>query len=193
MTKEDARENQEKQAASEDVISLPKKEYEATLARLKEFEAKKDQLLRSAADFDNAKKRLARERDEFIKFSQENMIRELLPVLDNLERALAHAGDEKGEASRGIATGVQMVFKQLGEILKTQGLKRMKTLGEKFDPHCHEAVGFVESAGKEDEIVEEVEAGYLLHEKLIRAAKVRVGSAKNSALSSAEEKQDEIT
>ena len=176
------------QKENPDEIVLPRKDYDELLARAKELEAMKDRYLRSAADFDNAKKRLMREREEFVKFSQEAMVRELLPVLDNFERALAHAADPKGEHLKGLIAGIQMVHKQLGEILKNQGLKRLKTAGEIFNPHHHEAVAFVHEPGKEDEIVDEVEPGYFLHDRLLRAAKVRVRRS-----SPAEEKQDEIT
>lgn len=175
-------------------VSLPKAEYEALLARLKDLEGLKDQLLRSAADFDNAKKRLLKEREEFIKFSQENLIRELLPVLDNFDRALAHLPETKDPSVKGVIAGIQMVFKQISEILKNQGLKRLETAGKTFDPHCHEAVGYVEKGGREDEIIEEVEPGYMLHDRLLRAAKVRVqisSSAKKNSID--EEKQEEIT
>lgn len=157
---------------NDEEIRLPRAEYEELLRRMKELEGMKEQLLRSAADFDNAKKRLARERDEFVRFSQENLIRQLLPVLDNFERALAHAGESS--ASEGLVSGIQLVFKQLVEILKKQGLTRLVTVGQKLDPHQHEVVSHLQQEGPEDEIVEEVEAGYLLHDRLLRAAKVRV-------------------
>jgi molecular chaperone GrpE len=181
---------------AEDKIQVSKKEYEELQARVKELEALKDKFLRSAADFDNAKKRLMRERDEFIKFGQENLIRSLLPVVDNMERALAHAGEEKDSNAKALVTGLQMVWRQLMEILKGQGLTRIKTAGEKFDPHWHEAVGHVEEKGKEDEIVEEVEPGYKLHDRLLRAAKVKIRVSPSRArvdFKSEEDKQDEIT
>lgn len=153
--------------------ALSLKEHEELLARLRELEAMREKWLRSAADFDNAKKRLAREKEEYLKFSQENLIRSLLPVLDNFERALAHGPSEKSGAS-GVLAGIEMVYKQLNEILKAQGLKRIKTVGEIFDPHAHEAVAFVQDEGRDHEIVEEVEAGYYLHDRLLRAPKVRV-------------------
>ena len=164
--------------------ALSRQEHEELLRRLKELEDLRDRFMRGAADFENAKKRLARERDEFVKFSQEGILRGLLPVLDNFERALAHAGDSKDP----IAAGIQMVFKQMNEILKNQGLVRFKAAGELFDPRRHEVVSFVPGGGREDEIVEEVEPGYFLHDRLLRAAKVRVRSSK-----SPEEKTEEIT
>ncbi len=176
-----------------DEITLSRAEYEALFAKVKELEAGKDQFLRAAADFENAKKRLTRERDEIVKFSQENLIRDLLPVLDNLERALSHAGEIKDSAAKGVVAGIQMVFKQLQEVLKGQGLKRLQTVGEKFDPHQHEAVTFLHEEGKEDEIVEEIQPGYFLHQRLLRAAKVKVRVHPQANSSESEEKQEEIT
>ena len=181
----------ESQAEAVSPLTVSKEEHENLLARFKELEDMRERLLRGAADFENAKKRLAKERDEFVKFSQENLLRELLPVLDNFERALAHAGAPKEPALKGIVAGIHMVFKQINEILKNQGLRRLKTLGETFDPHQHEAVGYSHEPGKEGEIVEEIEPGYFLHDRLIRAAKVRVRSP--HAPKAPEEKQDEIT
>ena len=175
-------------------VRLPRAEYEQLLNRLKELEGVREKLLLSAADFDNAKKRLARERDEFVRFSQENLIRHLLPVLDNFERALAHAG--ASPASEGLVAGIQLVFKQLAEILKRQGLTRLVTVGQRLDPHRHEVVGHVPQEGPEDEIVEEVEAGYLLHDRLLRAAKVRVRvspSSEDATPRAVGEKEEEIT
>ena len=188
-------ESKENQAPPQDEIVLPRAEYESLLARLNELEGMKEKLLRSAADFDNAKKRLLKEREEFIKFSQENLIRQLLPILDNFERALAHAGEVKDSSVKGIVSGIQMVYKQVSELLKNQGLKRLKVVGEKFDPHLHEAVGHAEQEGREDEIVEEIEAGYSLHDRLLRAAKVRVRVSPSSKkkFQPQEEKQEEIT
>ena len=168
-------------------VTLSRQEYEELLRRLRELEDSRDRFLRGAADFENAKKRLARERDEFVKFSQENLLRDLLPVLDNFERALAHAGVSKDP----LISGILQVFKQMNEIFKNQGLVRLKTVGEIFDPARHEAVAFVPGKGREDEIVDEIEPGYLLHDRLLRAAKVRVRSSQ--AFKAQEEKNEEIT
>lgn len=171
-------------------VTLSRQEHEDLLKRLQELEQLKERLLVSAADFENAKKRLARDRDEFVKFSQESLIRDLLPVLDNFDRALLHAG-ESGEANlKSIVSGVQMVQKQLLEILKNQGLKKIQAAGEKFDPHRHEAVSFAHEEGPEDVVVNDIEPGYALHDRLLRAAKVRVRVAKPAV---SDEKQDEIT
>lgn len=164
---------QEKQEESPEIQRLPLKEYEALMAKLSELEGMKDRMLRSAADFDNAKKRLAKEKEEFLKFNHERLVRSLLAVLDNLERALTHSGESPSESS-ALLTGVELVQKQLLEVLKAQGLRRVPTQGQMFDPHLHEAVSFVHEPGKENEIVDEVQAGYFLHDRLLRAPKVRV-------------------
>lgn len=176
-----------KQESEAGKAPLSRQEHEELLLRLKELEDLRDRYMRGAADFENAKKRLARERDEFVKFSQENLLRDLLPVLDNFERALAHAGASKDP----VISGIQMVFKQMNEILKNQGLIRLKTIGELFDPARHEIVSFAAGGGREDEIVDEIEPGYFLHDRLLRAAKVRVRSSQ--ALKAQEEKNEEIT
>lgn len=174
----------------DETVTLSVQEHEDLLKRLSDLEQMKERLLLSAADFENAKKRLSRERDEFVKFSQENLIRDLLPVLDNFDRALSHAGDANEKNLKSIVSGVQMVQKQLAEILKNQGLKKIPTVGEIFDPHRHEAVSFAHEDGPEDVIIDEVQSGYSLHDRLVRAAKVRVRTAKPGG---SEEKQDEIT
>ena len=183
-----------KNAEGKEPVTLPREEYEKLLARVQELDEMKDKFLRSAADFDNAKKRLLRERDEFAKFSQENLIRQLLPVLDNLQRALAHARDDKNASSKALIAGIEMVYKQMLENLKSYGLVRFESVGQTFDPHRHEAVAYQQEEGKEDEILDEIEPGYMLHDKLLRAAKVRIRIPSQATnLPSSEEKQEEIT
>ncbi len=184
------------------MVEVPAKDYEEMKKKLAELEGMREKLLHAAADFENAKKRNAREKEEFAKFSQENILRSLLPALDNLERAIAHAAvsgvpDTDVETLRqnvkSLTSGVQMVQKQIFDSLKTYGLVRLKTLGEKFDPHFHEVVGYVTDEGDEDRIVDELEAGYKLHDRLLRAAKVRIRVSPERRAASSQDKQDEIT
>lgn len=175
-------ENDPQSQTEEREITLNKADYDAQQQRLRELESMKEQLLRSAADFENAKKRLTRERDEFAKFSQESILKDLLPVLDNFDRALTHAdslGESEKKLIKSVLTGIQMVQKQMQEILKNHGLAKVESLGKSFDPHKHEAVGTVDSDRPADEVVEECEAGYLLHDRLVRAAKVKISSGKD--------------
>ncbi len=161
-------------AGFEPMVEIPRVDHEALLKRLDELESLKDKLMRGAADYENAKKRLMREREEFVQFSRESILCSLLPVLDNLERALAHAGGDTSGGVKNLMTGIQLVMKQLNEVFKSNGLVRLETVGKIFDPHLHESIGFVKEAGRDHEIVAEIEAGYKLGEKLLRAAKVRV-------------------
>ncbi len=162
-----------------------KKELEETKKKLEEADKQaaeaKDKLLRVCADFDNAKKRLAKEREEFVRFSSETMMRGLLPILDNFERAIVHA-DAAGEPKNSpLREGIILIKKQLADFLSQQGLVRMETAEKKFDPHVHEAIGHMESEEHPEEtIVEEIEPGYLLNGRLLRPAKVRISRKQDS-------------
>lgn len=186
------------EAAEAADVTLSGADYQSLLKRLEELEGMREKLMRSAADFENAKKRLARERDDFVKFSQENFIRTLLPVLDNFERALVHAQTQQQTASqdspeaqtlKGLISGIQMVHKQLLDSLKSQGLTKIQSIGSPFDPHKHEAITHIPEEGPEDVVIQELEAGYMLHDRLLRAAKVTVRVA--PASSSPQEKKSD--
>lgn len=173
-----------------EIIRLTTSEHDELIAKLKQFETLEDKMLRSAADFENAKKRLLKEKEEFSQYVLENLLYEFLPVLDNFERALAHGAGFGASQEKSIWDGVELVYKQFSSVLKSQGLTRMETFKKPFDPHLHEAVAQVESSEEDGIIAEEVVAGYLLREKVLRPAKVKVFAAKGS---SAEEKIEEIT
>ena len=156
-----------------------------------EIEELRDKLLRSAADYDNARKRLAKEREEFIRFSQERLLHDLIPILDNFERSLTHAES----VDKNVAAGIRLIWKQLTDVLKLHGLKRFSSVGKHFDPHFHEAVDEVEEEGPEGIVVQEISPGYELHDRVLRPAKVRVrvkaGAKKNP--SGEKEKEEELT
>lgn len=162
-----------------------KKEFEETKKKLEEAEKQaaeaKDKQLRACADFENAKKRLAKERDEFIRFSGETLMRGLLSILDNFERAIAHA-DAAGEPENSpLRVGIVLIKKQLADFLAQQGLSRLEAVGKPFDPHVHEAIGHIESAEHPGEtVVEEIEPGYLLNGRLLRPARVRISKNQDS-------------
>lgn len=182
------------EARTSDSVPLDRAEFEALQKKLRDLEGLKENLLRSAADFENAKKRLVRERDEFAKFALEKLIRNLLPVIDGMERALGHADPGNQAQFKNVLTGIQLVVKQFQDLLKQEGLTRLAPQGEIFDPHLHEAVLFVREDGKENEILEEIEAGYLLHDRLLRPAKVKVRiSPTTPSQPATDEKEDEIT
>ena len=174
---------------SAETVSIPKAEYETLLRKLKDLETSQERMLRSAADYENAKKRLAKEKEEYSKYALETFFYELLPVLDNFERALAHKNDHA--AGKSVWSGIELTHKQLSEILKSKGLVRIDALKKPFDPHFHEAIAQVESETEpEGTVAEEIAAGYLLHGKVLRPSKVKVYSKQNSLDS---EKIEEIT
>ena len=145
------------------------------LERLRrEAQEAKDQYLRTLAEIENTKKRVQREKDEFAKYATESCIRELLPIIDGLSQALVAV--DKQSDPQAIIKGVHMIYRQLLGVLEKEGVARIPTVGERFDPHLHEAVAQVEAQdGQADgAIVEEVHAGYRMHGKVVRPAMVKV-------------------
>lgn len=149
----------------------------------KDLEDLKDQYLRKLAEFENHKKRSERERQEYFKIALAGFAHDFLPILDNFERALAHARPQDLESDFG--QGVVIIRKQLGELWKRYGLIPIDTSGT-FDPNLHEAVATEKTdAVPPNTIVEELQKGYFLNERLIRPAFVKVavrpGDADGSA------------
>jgi molecular chaperone GrpE len=156
-------------------------EMEAELARLREaLEAKtqeadatRDRYLRTVAEFDNARKRAVREREELIRGANEGLIRELLPVLDNFERALQAARGDEGAAA--VTAGVELIQRELLRVLEKFGVTAFSSVGTPFDPERHEAVARVPAAGHpEMTVVGETARGYLLNGRVLRPALVTV-------------------
>ena len=141
--------------------------------RTEECAALKDQLLRGRAEFDNFRKRTARETENIRKTAAAALLQDLLPVLDNLERALAHAED----TTNGLNEGVQLVLGQFHGVLKNRGVEAIPATGESFDPHVHEAIAQLPSADHPAHtVMEEYERGYLMGGQVLRPAKVVVSS-----------------
>lgn len=135
-----------------------------------------DRLTRLQAEFDNARKREARERAEFRNFATAEAIKPLLPALDHFHLAL----DAKGSPEQ-LRSGVELIVKQMEEALRSLGIVPVETVGAAFDPHVHEALGHVETAEIPDEhVAEEVRRGYKLKDRLLRPALVRVASNRQS-------------
>lgn len=161
-------------------------ELVATRAELKRVEAEaadlKDRLARRQADFENYRKRVERERSETYERVVAEIAAKLLPVLDNLKRALdTEASLESGESDefRHFLSGVDLIFKQLGGVIEALGVKPVLSVGERFDPHIHEAVVSEPSDDHEpDTVMEEIIRGYRMGDKLIRPALVKVATKK---------------
>jgi molecular chaperone GrpE len=134
-----------------------------------------DRLLRQTADFDNFKKRAARERLDAIKYANENLLERLIPVLDNFEAGLAATGDSQDPAVQALKTGVVMVFSQLKSALAEAGLEEIDAVNQRFDPNLHEAISERETAdAPEGQVVQQVRRGYRLRDRLLRPASVIV-------------------
>ena len=130
--------------------------------------------LRLLAECDNTKKRLSREKEEFARYASESLVRELLPIVDSLDQALV-AVDRQSDP-QAVIKGVHLIYRQLLGLLNKEGVVRIPTVGERFDPHLHEAVAHAPAAEgqPEDVIVEEVHVGYTMRGKVIRPAMVKV-------------------
>jgi len=129
--------------------------------------------LRARADLDNMRKRVQRDREDFVKYANERLLSEIIPILDNFERAFAAA--EKVPATHNFAVGVEMILKQLREALGRYGVDELNPAGEPFDPARHEAAETVETAEHPDHtVVDVLQRGYVLNGRVVQPAVVRV-------------------
>jgi molecular chaperone GrpE len=152
------------------------------LDELKTLAAKADEhwnrLLRTTADFDNFKKRAAREKQEAIKYANESLVQKVIPVLDNFEMALASAQTSSAEGLQSLQEGVAMIHGQLKGVLTEAGLEEVDATGKPFDPNFHEAVSQQESAEiAEGNVLQQLRKGYKLRERLLRPATVIVAKS----------------
>jgi molecular chaperone GrpE len=163
---------------------LPLEIHEQEIERLqrelsgktREVESLQDKNLRLMAEFDNARKRAAREREEYVRFATESLIRDLLPVLDNFDRALQAARSETVAAA--VTAGVELIQRELLRVLEKSGLTPFSSIGQPFDPERHEAIARVPTAEyPEMTVIAETARGYLLHGRVLRAAMVSVAVA----------------
>jgi molecular chaperone GrpE len=162
--------NKKKKEDKEKEVEELKKKLEE-----KEKEAKEnyDRLLRMAADFENYKKRAAKEKEEWTKFANEDLLKGVLPFIDNLERAVNHA--QKVNDTGVLIEGVRLTLQQLLQALNKFGLSSFESIGKPFDPAVHEAMLVVETDQYEpNQVIEEFQKGYLLNDRLLRPATVSV-------------------
>ena len=137
-----------------------------------------DRLLRTMADFDNYKKRANREKQDAIKYANENLIQKLIPVLDTFDMAMSAAQNQAPEAVQSLKTGIAMVHQQLKSALNDAGLEEVDASGKPFDPNLHEAVSQKETVEVPDgQVLQQMRKGYKLRERLLRPATVVVAKA----------------
>lgn len=171
--------------------AAPLEDVQERLSKLKEENASLfDQLLRKQAEFENFRKRTEREKAEFMRFANFEIVRDLLPVLDGFERALKV---ETSGSLEGFKKGMELVYKQLFDGLRKAGLEPLETVGQKFDPNFHQAVAHDERGGIEDNVViEEFQRGYLFQGRLLRAAMVKVVSTPKNASAEGEASDEPV-
>lgn len=155
--------------------------------KTKELEELKDRYLRVCAEYDNYRKRTTREIKEIRETATEHLIKDLLPVLDNFERALQHIPDPED----AFASGIRMVFSQLKDTLMARGLLPIETIGQPFDPNVHEALAQIESEQSEGTVVQEYQKGYLLGKRVLRPAKVVVSKLPEQTANNNEENKQQ--
>ncbi len=165
-------EAEEQTTASQDSSST--EEDDVRLNELhKQVEDAQQRALRAQADFDNYRRRTIKEKEELAQYASMKLITELLPVIDNFERALTAA--QTAEDKDSFIKGVDMIFRQFNQVLQQEGLAQMETVGQPFNPDFHQAIMQVESDEHEEGIVvEEVQRGYMLKDKVLRPAMVKV-------------------
>jgi molecular chaperone GrpE len=135
-----------------------------------------DRLLRTTADFDNFKKRAAREKQDAIKYANESLLQKLIPVLDSFDMALSATQNTQTGATDSLQAGVNMISQQLKNVLMEAGLEEIDATGKTFDPNLHEAVSQVVTTDVPDgNVVQQLRKGYKLRERLLRPASVVVG------------------
>ena len=148
----------------------------ALAAKTEECKSTNDKYLRLAAEFENYKRVTQRDQRDQIKFGNEQLLKELLPALDNMERAIKAAHDNNAESSV-LIQGVDLTLKQLSGILTKFGVQEIGTMGQAFDPASHQAVAHVPSdTVPRDHVLEEYQKGYRLHDRILRAAMVSVSA-----------------
>lgn len=173
LTDQETEESPENIQQNEDVTSL----NDQLLEKTEELNALNDKYLRLAAEFDNYKRRVQRDQQDTIRFANEKLFKDLLPTLDNLERAL-QSGREQA-LIQGLLEGVDLTYKHFLDTLQKMGIKQVTSVGEVFDPARHQAVGQVESTTvPENVVVDEYQKGYFLHDRILRPAMVTVAKAK---------------
>ncbi len=162
---------EESNGETDDIESLKE---DAACAR-QEAADSHDRYLRLCAEFDNYKKRAQRQMDDHKKFSNTALIKDLLPVVDNLERALATSGGNQSTTDACMAEGVEMTLSEIKNILAKYNVTPIESLGEPFDPNYHDAMMQAESEDyPENTVIQELQKGYMLHDRVIRPAMVVV-------------------
>jgi len=155
-------------------ITLSREDHEKLKESARLAEEFKDRYQRAHAELDNARKRMSKEKEAYVKYANESLFEDIIYVIDNFDRALDHMnGTQKVES---VLQGIKMIQKQFHLLLEQKGVTKIEAVGKKFDPALHEAVEHLESDESEDGVVmEEIQPGYSLNGRLLRPSVVKVG------------------
>jgi molecular chaperone GrpE len=157
------------------LATLTPEQFEELKDRAGKADEHWQRLLRTTADFENFKKRAAREKQDAIRYANEALLQKLIPVLDNFDMALSAAQAAQGEAAQSLQTGINMIYQQLRNAASEAGLEEVDAAGKTFDPNLHEAVSQQESAEVPDgSVLQQLRKGYKLRDRLLRPASVVV-------------------
>lgn len=179
-------------SAEKDMPEVCDDQIENLKTKLKEKEKEAaenyDKYIRLVAEFDNYKKRMVKEKAETIKYANEDLIKDILPFMDSLDRAMEHNGSEEVEKFK---EGIKLIQEQLLFFLKRHGVERIESCGVEFDPNFHEAMMQMHSdEHKENEVINEIATGYLLNGRLLRPSKVCVCKRTNKEKDISENNED---
>ncbi len=178
MSKTEAEAKPNTEAAASDSAPLTTEQLESLKNRAAKADENWERLLRTTADFDNFKKRAAREKTEAVQYANLGLLQKLLPVLDNFEMALTAVESVKDDKLASLKSGVTMIQQQLKSALLETGLEEIDATGKVFDPTLHEAVAQQESSEvKDGNVLQQIRKGYRLKERLLRPAAVVVAKA----------------
>ena len=164
-----------------DVETITPEQLEELKGRAEKAGEHWERLVRTSADFDNFKKRAAREKQDAIRYANEGLLEKLVPVLDNFDAALSAAQTSSAGGAQSLQTGVAMIFQQLKKVLTESGLEEIDATGQTFDPNLHEAVSQQESKDvPEGNVLQQLRKGYKLRDRLLRPATVVVAKKTGS-------------
>ena len=174
------KENDQNETETAETTKAEEASIEDEFAQLKaEYENRYDRMLRTIAEYENSKKRAEREKEEFLKYAIEGFVKDLIPVMDSIDSAIASTNESKDFDA--LSEGVQLIYKQLLDALERRGVTPIEAVGETFDPTQHEAIMHVESDDvPENAVIQDFQRGYMLHNRVVRPSMVSVskGSVK---------------
>ena len=146
--------------------------------KVEEFAEQKDHFLRLQAEFENFRRRSLKEKQESLRFGHQNLVKDLLSAVDNLERAMEHGAQNAGAEVRGVLDGIALVHREILSTFEKHGVSQIDAAGQDFDPAVHEAIGQIPSAEvPPNTVVQVLQKGYVIHDRMVRPSRVLVSRA----------------